>query len=570
MNVKFFITLIVLAQLTTVALAQTKYTVNGTGRTIITNDKLTGPILDGDNATPNKGTGGYILFDMGNNLSITNDFSVNATLRMRAPFGAFWGVGTEFSFRQFQINARIKKKIELQLGDINIGGMTAYTVNNFDTEYHRYESDAFKIRRNILEYENFIHGSDWRLQGIHVKGMFDVNSAYVKGVSVYGFVTRTNATNDIDVSDRILSGGRVNLIQSGRFQIGVNYVGMNDMKIDHAEVNYNNNVLTGNTTLSAIENDNLRLEVIGEAGFSNYNYVKDSAKLAVKFNDFMYDAGLKLNHKSSKLVFSLNYRDVGPNFTSPSAQTRRININRTPLLFPSLENKTVARNQTLFDRMTDEKSYTRSLTPLWMQFLPEYNNITPYGRATANRRGINAGISTDTSSKNIDAEVQLDYLTEVIGEGGIDKRNFLGAKGGFRLKVGQLLNMKKRLSATVGGRYENTTRKGAAPIALNSTLLDFGIDVEAFKKVDLIFGLKMLNATGNEYINMRDEFNQIASIRLRNINVVENIYSIGVRLRFLETSFFNVSYNLSQYKDNTTTNYKYDIGQLFVNFTLNF
>ena len=570
MKIKFFISVIVLLQLSMVAVSQNTYTINGLGRTIISRDKLSGPILNGDNTTPNKGVGGYLLFDMGNNLSIGKDFKVNATLRVRAPYGAFWGLGTEFSFRQFQIFAKVRKNIELQIGDINIGGMSPYTVNNFDTEYHRYESGVFGIRRTILEYENFISGNDWRLQGVQAKGLFDLKSKYFKAVSVHAFGTRTNPTNDLDVSDRILAGGKITLIQSDNLQIGAHYVTMQDIKIENAEVNYKNNVVTGNFSTTLLDKDKLKLDLFGEGGFSDYNYSRDSAKVVVNFNDYLYDGGARVHAKKMKLVAYATYRNVGPNFTSPSAQTRRIDVTRTPALFPTIENKTVNRNQTLFDRFTDEHAYRRSLSTLWMPYLPQYNNITPYGRATANRRGFNGGISTDTSAKAVDASVEVDYLTEVIGEGSVQKREFFGARGGFKLNIDQVLKFKKRLNINAGARFENTIRKGSAPIGLTSTLIDLGMEVEVFKQFDLLVGLKRLNAQGNEFINTRDEFNQITAINLKNIDITENIFSVGFRLRFIENSFFHAAYTVSQYSDNTVNNFKYNIDQLFVNFTLKF
>lgn len=570
MKMKFFVSVIVLLQISKIAVSQNTYTINGLGRTIISRDKLSGPILNGDNTTPNKGVGGYLLFDMGNNLSIGNDFKVNATLRVRAPYGAFWGLGTEFSFRQFQIFAKVKKNIELQIGDINIGGLTPYTVNNFETEYHRYEAAVFGIRRTILEYENFNSGSDWRLQGVQAKGLFDLKSKYAKAISVHAFGTRTNPTNDVDVSDRILAGGRLTFIQSDHFQIGGNYVTMQDIEIANAEINYKNNVVTGNFSTKILDKNKIRLDVFGEAGFSDYNYSRDSAKIVVDFNDYVYDGGARVYAKKLKLIAFATYRDVGPNFTSPSAQTRRIDVTRTPALFPTIENKTVNRNQTLFDRFTDEHAYRRSLSTLWMQYLPQYNNITPYGRATANRRGFNGGIATDTSLKVLDASVEVDYLTEVIGEGSVQKREFFGARGGFKFNIDQVLKFKKRLNISAGARFENTTRKGSAPIGLTSTLIDLGMEVEVFNQFDLLLGMKTLNAQGNEFINTRDQFNQITSINLKNIDITENIFSVGFRLRFIENSFFHAAYTVSQYSDNTVNDFKYNIDQLFVNFTLKF
>jgi hypothetical protein len=570
MNRRFFICALFLLLSISKAWSQNSYYISGLGRTIITSDRLSGPILNGDKSTPNKGVGGYLLFDLGNNLTIANDFHVNAIIRLRSPYGAFWGVGTQVLIRQFQISGKIKKNIEFQVGDINVGGMTDYTVNNFETEYHRFESDLFRIRRSILEYENFIFGNNWRLQGAHARGTFNLKEQFGKSFSFYSFAVRTNATNDINIPDRVLVGTRLNYAYNDNFQIGANYVGMVDVKIDNAAINYNNNVLTGNTAINLVNNDVSRLSLIGEAGFSNYHYTKDSNNTLVSFNDYIYDGGLKYKSVPLKLNIVGTYRNVGPNFTSPAAQTRRINVTRTPSLFPEVLNNSVNRNQTLYDRFTDEFLYTRSISPILLPYLPQYNNISPYGRATPNRRGFSGGVSTDTSMKVLYAEVLVDVLSEIIGEGIKDKRQFLGIRGGTTLSIDRMLNWKKLLSLNVGARYERTTRGGQAPINFNSNLMDLGIAAEVWDKVDFLVGTKLLIANGNEYYTTRNEFNQISALTPFSLKLKEYIYSAGIRIRFREGSIFNVAYNVSQYKNSNVSDLNYNISQLFVNFTLRF
>jgi hypothetical protein len=312
------------------------------------------------------------------------------------------------------------------------------------------------------------------------------------------------------------------------------------------------------------------LSLIGEAGFSNYHYTKDSNNTLVSFNDYIYDGGLKYKSVPLKLNIVGTYRNVGPNFTSPAAQTRRINVTRTPSLFPEVLNNSVNRNQTLYDRFTDEFLYTRSVSPILLPYLPQYNNISPYGRATPNRRGFSGGVSTDTSMKVLYAEVLMDVLSEIIGEGIKDKRQFLGIRGGTTLSIDRMLNWKKLLSLNVGARYERTTRGGQAPINFNSNLMDLGIAAEVWDRVDFLVGTKLLIANGNEYYTTRNEFNQISALTPFNLKLKEYIYSAGIRIRFREGSIFNVAYNVSQYKNSNVSDLNYNISQLFVNFTLRF
>ncbi|MFN3405203.1 MAG: hypothetical protein ACK40G_13980 [Cytophagaceae bacterium] len=570
MNKHIYFSLLLFLLVVTASHAQNNYYINGLGRTIITRDNLSGPVLEGDNSTPRRGVGGYLLFDLGNNLDVSNDFKANAILRLRSPYGAFWGVGTEFQIRQFQISGKIRRNIEFQLGDINVGqGMSLFTVNNFATEYHKYESEVFRSRREILEYENFIFSNMWRLQGFHTRGGFTFENLPLNKLGIYAFATRTNATNEVDVPDRILAGGNITAEVNDQIQVGANYAGLVDVPIQQAAVNYKNNVFTGIASYN-LNKGSYSLKLKGEGGYSDFNYSTDSASAGASFNDYFYNLDANLGFAPLKMIISGAFRDVGPNFTSPAAQTRRIDVTRTPMLFPAFGNNSLDRNQTLYDRFTGENLYRRSISPVLMPFLPWYNNISPYGIATPNRRGFSIGIASDTSLKVIQADLEADILSEIIGEGVKDKRKFLGIRGGAIFKINQVLGMNKLLFLSAGARYESTGRQGLAPINFSSTLFDLGVTYELLSNFDLLAGTKILLASGNEFISTRNEFNQITNIDAVNVNLSETIYSAGFRLRMSSKAAFYTMYNFSSYNRKSPSDLNYGINQLFVNFTLKF
>jgi len=78
-----------------------KFTLNGLGRSIITNNELGGEITKDDETFQQSAVSGYNLFDLQTNLNVDSSFQAMAILRAKSPFGAMFGQGTTFEFRQF-------------------------------------------------------------------------------------------------------------------------------------------------------------------------------------------------------------------------------------------------------------------------------------------------------------------------------------------------------------------------------------------------------------------------------------------------------------------------------------
>jgi hypothetical protein len=562
------ITLLLMGTMFSQLRAQTNFYLSGLGRAVITNDKLTGNILANDSVTPRRGAGGYTLFDLKPNLDVNKNFRANAILRVRNEFGTFWGRGANLEFRQLQLMGLIRNSIKYEIGDINVT-MTPYTVYNNYEIYSTFESEIHSMRRKILEYENFNFDNAWRVQGAQASTTLLFNKGIQKfGIKAFG--SRTNATNETSVPDRVLAGAAFNVVQSKYLEVGFNYVGLLDIPIQEALVNYQNNVYTGEAKFN-YDKEKYNLSLKGETGASNYKYEEElSKKSSSSYGDFFYDVKLAGTYKPLNLKVFASYKDVGAQFSSPAAQTQRLNVTRSPLLFTNVIQDTVLRQQVLFDRFTQERIYNRSISPLLQSFAPQYNNISPYGAATPNRQGISYGVSGGASDKALEAEVAGDLMQEVTGEGTPERRHFIGLRGGARFHLNKVLKYKKDISFNAGVRNENTSRNGQAVINFNSTLLDAGFSVEIVNKVDLLGGMKYLQAKGNEFMAVRDQFNVIQSIIPLNLNSNENIYSAGLRVRFAESSYFTVNYNISEYKNKNSAALNYNMHQLFANCTIVF
>jgi hypothetical protein len=578
---------------------------NGLGRALVTNDRLRGIALDPDTANsakdtinPRKGTGGYTVFDLGINAQPNEGLRASAILRIKNEFGGFYGDGSQLLFRQLRLEGVLNKMFKYEIGDIDIG-LTPYTIYNFDEMYHDYEADIFSIRRSVVNYENFNYGNKWRVQGFN--GLANLKFAKViEKVGIRGFATRNRSaifTNN-SYPDRLMLGGRIDIVQSKAFTVGGNYVSMTDIyqTTPSKVTDYKNRIMTADFK-GGLDNDNIAVYLFGEAGMSKYSYDTLGAITKKDTANGFYDLGLSIKYKPFGIKLVASYRYVGDNYSSPAAQTRRINDYGVPglstdyrsgMIYSTIGNNfSDIRNPNLFDRLTQENIRNLSIQTMLMPFLPQYNNITPYGIATPNRKGITLTASVGEAEKVIKADVTLDLLTETVGEGSPELRKFTGIKGGMVFGLHKLLRFEKIININLGIRNENTSRSGNT-IDFKSNLIDAGLTAELVKNLDLLIGYKMLSAKGNEFVAERDAYNFITGYTQFDLDIKEGIIAFGARYRFTKNTYFtaqghfvNFVNNKSDFEDSgatliSNTSYKlngngsYKINQLFLAYTMIF
>ena len=539
---------------------------DGAGRAVVANDRLKGDLIKGDTISPNRGTSGYTLIDFGVNIKPTENFKARIELRARNNFGQFFGAGTSVNLRQIQIEGNIRKRLYYALGDIDVK-MTPFTVFNNYEQYHRYEAEIFTLRRNIVQYENFNSGNNWRMQG--VKAFSDLALDSLDLVRFSAFATRTRVSNNTDIPDRFLVGISGNFVRNKSIVIGANYVGLLDNSPTNYNVNYANNVYTTNYRV-ALTKEKLVLAIQGESGISSYRNENKNKDTVVTYQDYFVEAGAEANWIPRTLKFSLGYRNVGPQFSSPAAQTQRIAPTAVPDLFPNVQNGVTSRGQLLSDRYTQERMYNQAINPLLFQVLPIYSLVLPYGVATPNRQGLFL-ILTKASSKQIyEAEVEVNSLSEIVGEGTDKLRKYLLVKGGLQFNVDKLVNVNRNLVISLGAKQESSNRDGLSPIKLETQLIDAGLRIETLKDLELLAGLKYLTASGNEYLLTRDDYNTAVGYTEVNYKITQNVIALGLKYSFTKNSHFTVHFNKSSLKDILSTTSSYEMNQLFLNYSVKF
>src|SRR5690606_23949066 len=117
-------------------------------------------------------------------------------------------------------------------------------------------------------------------------------------VRIDGFGVRTKISDDISIPDRIMAGLTAEVLKDEKFTASVNYVGLLDIPLDDFATNYRNHVITGKGEYFIINNENFKLNVFAEGGFSDMDFYRLAEDSTFKANDFFVDGGVGLALKN--------------------------------------------------------------------------------------------------------------------------------------------------------------------------------------------------------------------------------------------------------------------------------
>jgi len=610
MNKKLFTSICILNLGVLSSFGQQVVTFTGYGRAQVDNnqfivgdttDRLTGQKQKNNNKEVGKSTRGYTLFDLGINASPNENFKASVILRLRNEFGGFFGNGSSFNFRQMRLEGKIAKVVKYEIGDIDLG-LTKYTLFNANDTWCDYESDIFKLRRDIVNYENFYNDNKWRLQGINLNTSIKFKKGIDKlGVQVFG--TRTRPSNFFSSSDRFLFGGRVEVLQGKFFDLGFNSITLQDA----AGTSLNSQFVYANSNNTV--NGNIRADfggiqagVEGEFGFSNFKVdtmikVGEMSNLR-KSNDMFYDANAFVKYKPLGIKFFAGYKQVGVDYYAPGAQTLRIynhpelsGVNNASIN-PNYVNGGGVRAINLYDRFTQESLggiYNNSIQATLLAYLPQFNNATPYGDATANRKGFYAGLTAKDSAGIYDISVKYQGLQEISSEGTTDSsqvRKFSVITAGGKININKIIKIERGIAVTGGARLESTERGGSSAVSLKNQLIDAGLELEAFKSFYILAGYKAMTSKGNEYIMGRNaQTNELTAgsslTAINEINLKQSIASFGAKYNFNKNNVFSAQLNFVNNKGiinsadpigltGVTSNKDYSLTQFYFVYTIRF
>ncbi len=551
---------------------------NGLGRASIQQTGIGGEIMDTDTATVENLSDGEFLLDLAVNAQPNDKNEVQAILRLRNEFGGFFGAGVAVEVRELWARGLIANVLKYRVGDMDVA-LTPYTLFLPDEEGKVNEPGLFRPQKEVIYYENFYtEDNRRRLQG----GKLDFGLEFAKGLDdldFTGFVARIRGTDFFTTPTRFLGGGHIGLAsrpigKSGAMaEVGLNLAyTWDDLKSGEANSGLRNSVYTLDFGLTLFDKDALGLRIMGETGQSNLEFKKDSLS-EFKEDDTFLEIGAVLSLKEQRLSLSAAFVDVGPDFFSSGAQSRRVDLNRAKTYYNRIGNQQMLRMPTIFDLARDRALYTFQLSDRLMSYDPRYSNTQPYGKATPNRRGLRLGLDFMPENGALEASVDVSLLKELRGQGTKELKDFRLIRAMANLNVHKLADWEKALRLTLGFQNEQTTRGGlpVEEVDLSSNLVEAGVEAELFSRFDLLLGARLLSASGNEYIPLIEEFNDVKDFPAPYIaDDAESLLGAGLRYRFNEGVYITLQYQSFDFSRKTDPGNDYQLNQFFVLYNMNF
>ena len=569
-NIKIFFCLLILNYFTINLYSQNEKKIQfvGTARSILNNDDI---LVKDDTITSKSNMGGYALIDLGVNILPNKNTEILGMIRIKNQLGGFYGAGVTFDVRQLYVKGIISNVVRYQLGDINYK-LTPFTFYNNDYDDLMQHPQVFNIQKDIVNYETFYKNNTWRQQGAALDFSLEF-SKFLKEIKFNGFINRINVTDFNTVPDRFFTGGNIGIQQSKNVFVGFNYVSLFDLSgTSQNNSGFNNNVSSINYEVKFAKDNLVETRLFGETGLSNSGY--SDVTSAPKLNDLFINIGISNFLKASHLKFSSSYLNVGPNFRSAGAQSKRVNYNNTPSFYDRYTNQQSLRSIGLFDLIRDEKLYNRSInSDGLMAYNPAYNNAMPYGIATFNRQGINAKVNFNDPKKIFNLEIETYILKELIGQGTTKLKSFKIIKTNAELNLKKLISIENNFKITAGFSFQSSIRNSETnyeEINLNSAIVNSGIEFELYKNFDFLAGFIYNQAKGNEILPSRNIYSEVIDFNEYNINIKELMLGGGLRYRFSDKIYLAALYQNYDNSNKLNSQFSYSMNQFIIIYNMKF
>ncbi len=549
-----------------------KFQINGAARSYLFSNELQ---IDNslDSITPRKSNYGHNLLDLGISVFPNTQTEVIGIFRIRNELGGFWGGGVTFNVRQLTLKGVANNVVRYEIGDIDLK-MTPYTLFNTTEEGVINESDIFKVRRQVFHYDLFYQQNQWRMQGAKIDFNVLTNSI-IKKANVKGYLTRQKATDGLNQPERLFGGGSLNLICNSKFNFKINNSNLFDVSktLGNDSTKFINSVFTSMFNYKMMNQKKIVIEMLGEGGFSNSNYIHyTNLNAPESLNDWFYDIASSTHFKERKILFKLGVKDVGKDFRSPGAQTKRINYSQSPGLYQQFTNNYIGRKVSFSDIINGNADATFKISETLMAYNAAYSNTNPYGDATPNRRGMYINLESLDSLKSKSNYLKCMFLQESVGSGTLKRKSFILTQIGSNIRLNKFLKLKKQLKINLGVSNEVTFRGGEEyeQINLSSNFLDAGLSYEFIPKLNLLFGAKLWQAKGNENLIIRDEFNTVVDFEAIEINFREGIVAAGFQYDFSQKNTLTLQYQSFNLKNSSINEISYGISEFNILYSLNF
>ncbi len=547
-----------------------KIWVSGAARAVMYGDEYSTD-FENDSTTARKSQGGHALVDLGVNIQPNKNILIQGMVRIRNDYGGFWGSGVTFDVRQLYIKGILGGFLKYQLGDINYK-LTNYTFENNVGLINKYKGVITGVPQEQVQYDLFYTDDDtWRQQGVAIDFALEFDKI-IKEAEFNLFTTRVQATDFNTTDDRLYSGGSVTFIQSKKFKFGGQYANLYDLAgTSNSTIYLKNPVYTGVAEVNhTIKNMQLRAAI--ETGMSKLEW--QGSPTAPVLEDYFYDVNVKAIWEKKGVSLTAGYRNVGPNFRSAGAQTMQINYDRAPAAYQRYGNEQNIRTIGMLDVYRDASLYRTQITPGLMAYDPRYDNATPYGRATPNRKGFNILVDYEDVKKRWKVEADAELLSDVVGQGTTALKNYNTGSVFAELRINNLMNWKDR-KLWVSGRLgmQDTKRSGEQvyeEVDLATRFQDFNLTATIFGDLDFIAQYRIWQTNGNELVVERNEYSQVIDYSEYSIDYNESILGAGLQYAFTEKINLRFMWQTFAWEDARQITMPYNMNTWNLFFTMKF
>ena len=546
-----------------------KFSMKGGARSVLANSELQVKDSVPDKVTAPKNAGGYALIDLGFNIRPNKNTEILGMIRINNRFGGFWGAGVNFDVRQLWLKGVIADKIRYQLGDINLK-QSPFTFWNHDEDRCMQQPAVFDLQRDIVNYESFYVPGTWRQQGAAAD--FGLESVKLKSDwNFHGYLTRLNATNFGSQPERLHTGATANWVWNKKATLAYNISRIFDVKETATQpLLFQNTVQTLSWKWKqAIGKQQFTLG--GEAGNSSYRIVHDTA--SPNLQDFFAHGCVKFAPNVKRWEAEAGYMNVGPNFRSMAAQSKRIDYNAQPLLYNRYTQMQIDRPLHLLDFIGNANLYRNGISTKLMAYNPLVNNVLPYGIATFNRQGFYAKAKYNIVKNTITLDAQHWRLSEILGQGTPELKKMDMTRLDVNCDAGKLLGIKKQAKLHVSACDQNTRRKSPRAyeeLDLNSLQWSAGVEVEVMKDIDVLGGYTSLQGKGNDQTAVRNEYTEVIDFAGFSADQRHSTAAAGLRVRFGGKTYLALMYQRMQYQNKAQAFRDYSIGQMQAIYNMTF
>jgi hypothetical protein len=548
-----------------------KVTFNGAARAQFYGDHYKLNAAEEDTITNTKLNSGNTLVDLGINIRPHSNMEIQGLVRIRNDYGGFWGAGVSFDVRQLYVKGVAGGIVRYQLGDINYK-LTKYTLWNNNQEIISNTPAILQQQTDVVNYDHFYsNDNSWRQQGASAE-MGLVFSKYIQELNFYGVATRVKTSDFGQTNDRIFSGLSVQMLQSKYASLGWTATNTFDIEgTSRQKATFHQPVMTMNANFK-IPYSSFQNAIDIEAGKSGWFY--NNLDAAPNLKGQFVDAELLSQHKATGLFGSIQLKYISSDFRSTGAQTKRTNYSAVPVAYQRITNSQDLRQITMLDLMRESSLYNTQLQTKLMAFSPQYDNITPYGDATPNRKATVIKVGYKKAGAPLKIETLLYSGSEVKGEGTKTFRTFRRSETKAQLDLNEYRNDTTKVAqVTISFRNDKTSRAGTEAIPtvdLKTRVWSIGTDYEWSKNWHVLAGMQMINYNGFDFKNVRDQYGTIYNFEEMKTDGEEKMWALGIKHTFSARSFLSVQYYNFELKQNTTNGQNYNFGQWMLLYQIKF